>query len=91
MSHHVCDLEYADKVAHNYEELVTEEELSLYSETMVEVSKQIILRLELQDPGSSVTRIKIAYLIESNTFDPWFIGTEYCYCATSRRKKLIRS
>jgi len=26
-----------------------------------------------------VKSIKIAYLIEQNNFDPWFIGTEHCY------------
>jgi len=58
-----------------FEELIP---LDFYAEEMFEVSKQIIERIEVGDPIKYVKKIKIAYLIEANTFDPWFIGTDYC-------------
>jgi hypothetical protein len=38
-----------------------------------------------------VKNIKIAYLVENNSFDPWFIGTEYCKIVIKKEKKMSQS
>lgn len=80
MSHFVKDLQFTIKKSGElFEELVPPEELEFYAEEIFEVSKQIVERIEAAETSTrTVKKIKIAYLIETNTYDPWFIGTEYC-------------
>ncbi len=79
MSHFVKDLQFTIKKSGSlFEELVPPNELDFYAEEMFEVSKQIVERIEACDPTRTVKKIKLAYLIEGSTYDPWFIGTECC-------------
>lgn len=45
---------------------------------MLEVSQLLVERIQNKD-SSVIQKIKIAYLIETTNYDPWFIGTEYCH------------
>ena len=79
LSHFVKDL---DSQKHNefYEEGVSGEEF--ITKAIAELSKSIANRIRENYKGSIIKDVKIAYLIEANTHEPWFIGTEHCYLYT---------
>lgn len=55
---------------------------------MLEVSKQLIQRIQAKNSDAIVKSIKITYLIESSNYDPWFIGTEYCQVLVRKKDNL---
>lgn len=61
-----------------YEEEIPEEEINLFGSQMFEVSAQIVHRIQTKEQGCQIKKIKVAYLIETNNHEPWFIGTESC-------------
>jgi len=61
----------------------------IINNSILEISKSIILRIQSSKKNLIIKDIKIAYLIEATNFEPWFIGTEYCEIL--KLKKIQRS
>ena len=62
-----------------YEENLSPDDYLVIGEDIEEVSAHIVYRIEATDPRRTVKKIKITYLIEQNSYNAWFIGTEFCY------------
>lgn len=61
------------------------------SHSILELSKQIVLRIQTCKPNTIVKSIKITYLIEASNYDPWFIGTDYCHVFKKCTNKYLRN
>lgn len=77
LSHFATDLD--SRKNKDYEEHVPEEQDVTIRLQILELSKQIVLRIQAHHKKKMLTSIKIAYLIEQSNSEPWFIGTEYCH------------
>ncbi|TNV86170.1 hypothetical protein FGO68_gene17731 [Halteria grandinella] len=75
LSHYAMDI---DKQNNFFEERVPDAEYFAVNLLILELSKQIVLKIQAKHPNIIVKSIKLTYLIEQANYDPWFIGTEYC-------------
>jgi len=81
LSHFAMDLEpnQTIKKAEFYEEKVPDDIFLRISPAILELSKQIVMRIQDRNIGVIVKSIKITYLVEKDNHDPWFVGTDYCH------------
>ena len=81
LSHFAMDLEpnQTIKKAEFYEEKVPDDIFLRISPAILELSKQIVMRIQDRKIGVIVKSIKITYLVEKDNHDPWFVGTDYCH------------
>jgi hypothetical protein len=67
------------KKAEFYEEKVPDDIFLRISPAILELSKQIVMRIQDRNIGVIVKSIKITYRVEKDNHDPWFVGTDYCH------------
>ena len=95
LSHFALDLDPSQSLKNSefYEEKVPDEIYFKINDQILELSKQIVIRIQEKNIGVVVKSIKITYLVEKDNYDPWFVGTDYChiYNKSASNSKRLKS